>query len=1260
MISIFKKAIALLTIVAIAACMFYCINVSADSTLWNVHSGTPTLTDTQDGYTSIQVDNLNKNVVYTKDKYNFEESTIYIRNIKISSTSGAWGAFTFSSSAISNANKPNEAKGYLPENGFLPVLIRVNPDDTTKFMVFFLNAKGEEQLRSSINRSDNLTIRFVKKETGYALQINEKLFTHDFITKFCNGEFHKDAFVIAQATHLMKGDFKIAKPLWDVTTGTKTSSVYQSGDEEYALVSNSEDSVIYTTSKVNLDTNAIQFKNLALDSNKSFNLNLNFNDALKEEADLSLKVEAANTTYKLYLNNNLLGEISKSQVLKFSLTKKNGNYCLVANDTILDFGTYLNSIFANTREVYVSVAAPKAFSSSIAFTALYWVKVEGSENAVVTLTENNTTHIEVSTNQVVRAPEKYDVFTTGITLSNLDIPVSDSNGKGAYVYFGTTLDSVPSIASANAVTLFVEKTANGVEFSLYKNSNDKKAYIGTVAESNKYDISFSWKHRSRTLKVNDKEFKLDKLTADESKIAATDIETFLGTADKKEVYIALSATDYAKADVQIFYFEKPAQPEGVALYTPTRVFSVNGSDENGYAARRGEESYMVTNLPWDYTVYALETKLNTVSGPIYFALSTTDVSDTNFWATGEGSKINRTGFVITPLENNTKAQISYYAANGEAAETVIAVIDYNWYARHTFNVQKAADSNWYLSIDDEPINHASSTVLNDFMNTNGGDELFFILGSKSGLDVSLFKFKNQPLPPVRVEADGWSATYDAKNFADVVPNSETGEYDFSTKGTFYAYRNGTEDIGKTSVKFKLNTLATGKYIYFAISQNALVSEKVNADNLLPKGDASKVKKVVFCMYPDISNKKLTIKSYNDNFTGAYTEIKVFEDFDFSVAHTFDFRLCTDNNWYLCVDNVVLKDVKLTLLQDYMAKYSSKALYYCIGTSAKANIEGLTIVPQQATDLNIDGVVENDYVVDPNLETWHYYSTKRGALDGNDIDGYKVQRDADTFAYTDLKYDPNTTAISLKITDYGEWGYFALCTSDYTDTKITPTGTGDVVNRVILLLYPESDGNTTLRYWCEDGTSINPTTITAYKFDWSAENHTFDVRKSSDGNWYFCIDGKLIVNKSSRTLNLFMETHAGEDLRYCFGGKGCLGIENAKVVAKPALLNSGEEDLGYEDGDIEEAEDFGFEFDFDNRDEEFEMETQDTAEKEEINPLDYLNKVKVKKRRLVSAAHGIIFTTLEIVGMIAGGVAVLAGATFLAIFLIKKRKKIAIK
>lgn len=1227
-----KRLIALITVITIAVTMFYCVNVSAESTVWTPTKGTPILTDIEDNYTYIRV-NASASA-RTNEKYNFEENVLYIRNLSLPENK-YWGCLTFA--ADENKTTGNTSK---PEEGFLALLIKGNDADTQKYQLFFWNGSAQIEL-GNINRSDNLFVRFVKIGSGYGLQVNERLIKHDYITKFCNGEYHKKACLASYAYDYMGGDVKILKPFWNVDNNLKEPSVYKTDEDVYSIVSNGEGGKVYTNSKLDLDTKAVHFSNLNLTSGNSLTLNFDFDDAKQSKADLSLKIEATNDLFNIYFGQTLIGDIVKTDNIKISLSKKGSNYCLVFNGKILDLGNKLNNLFNNDRKVYTSVVVPEDFSTNITFTELLWVQYAGMGNAVVSLNDNNTNHIEVAAGQNVRASGKYDIFTTGVTLSNLDIPNSNSEGKGAFLYFGKTLDkNAPCTADDDAISLLIEKEADGIAFSLI-NSNGVKGLIGTVAKADVYNISFSLIQKSLTLNVNGTEFKLDKLIGENSSLAGQDIIAFLGTDEKNMVYIAFSATDYAKTDIDLFSFIKPTTPVGVTLYSDGTALAAKGDDKNGYNAQSKTEAYMITNLVWDHSVYALDTRLKAVNGALYFALSKTDVSDTNFWVCGSGDKVNRFGFVITPVENNTKAQLSYFGADGATSiETVIDVIDFDWTARHSYGVRLSDDGNWYLYVDGEAINKVACNTLNKFMQTNINEELFFILGSKKAIDVSLFKLIEHPVLIAEDNDEGWSA-YTGKT-AQLVKDENSNNYTFtpSKKSAQYSFRNGTEDITKTSLKIKINSVTAigGKSdIYFAVSATDISDKKFT-----PSGAVDTVNRLVFYMKPDFENKTLTVSSYNDDGKGTETKIAVINDFDFAVAHTFDLRLCSDNNWYLCVDNAVLKNAKLSLLQDFMEKYSTKALYYGIGCKGYMDANELSIVPQANADVYIS------------VETWHQVSNNRTPMEGNDIDGYSVHKDVQTFAYTDLKYDPTTTALSLKITDVAGWAYFSVVTCDYNDMSRLPVGTGDTVKRAILLIVPAGD-SAQFQYWCADGKSSSPTVITTYKFDWFEKEHTFDVRQSEDdGNWYFCVDGKLLMNKISTTLNQFMKANAGENLRYCFGGYGCLGIENAKVVAKPPLKGSEDGDSAYEDGDYEEYEDFGFEFNFDNVDQEFELETEEV--KEEIDPLDYLNKVKVKKRRLVSAAHGIIFTKLEIAGMIAGGIAVLGAVTFLTIFLVKKRKK----
>ena len=49
-------------------------------------------------------------------------------------------------------------------------------------------------------------------------------------------------------------------------------------------------------------------------------------------------------------------------------------------------------------------------------------------------------------------------------------------------------------------------------------------------------------------------------------------------------------------------------------------------------------------------------------------------------------------------------------------------------------------------------------------------------------------------------------------------------------------------------------------------------------------------------------------------------------------------------------------------------------------------------------------------------------------------------------------------------------------------------------------------------------------------------------------------------------------------------------------------------------------------------------------------------MRIKKRKLVEKGHGIIFTPLEKVGMVAGAAAVVAGLAVLVVIVIRKIKR----
>ena len=687
MLKYIKKAIALVTVLTVSATLFLGIGVSAASSFWTATSGNPALNDLDDGYTYVRVDAGAP--AATNDKYDFEENSLFIRNFDLPEKT-YWGIIGFTEEPSGSANTSR------PDDGFLALMIKGNDSNTNNFQLFFWNGSAQLEL-GNINRSENLFLRFVKLESGYALQVNERLITHDYITRYCNKGYHKNARISAFAFSYMVGDFKVMKSDWSAAKDTKMPAIYKSAEGMYS-VRNADGGKVYSDTKIDFATQAFKLDNCTLENGKRLTLGFDADESLAKSEDFTLGFEQSGGEITVYAGSASIGKIPAANKIELSFSKKNNKYAAVVNGKVLNTDNAINNVLQKGREYYITATLPEAFSADFTFAELFWSQFAGPDGAVITLNDNNANHVELTTGQNVKAPGMYDLFTTGITISNLDIPDSASSAGGAYIYFGKTLEkSAPCAASEDAITLLIEKTAGNVTFYLLNSDNGARAPIGTMPAAKEYNISFSLVQKSRTLRVNDTHFRLNKLKGEASALVAGDIDKFLGYADENLVYIGLSAEGYAKADVSLFEFVRPVIPTGVSVYSDKKVSAAKGDDESGYTAKSSKEAYLVTNTVYEPYLYALNVRLNSVKGAVYFALSTTDVSDTSFYVCGDGKKVNRFGFVITPTDNNTKARIAYYGADGvKPVETVIDTVEFDWTGKHSFDVRKSENGNWYL------------------------------------------------------------------------------------------------------------------------------------------------------------------------------------------------------------------------------------------------------------------------------------------------------------------------------------------------------------------------------------------------------------------------------------------------------------------------------------------------------------------------------------------------------------------------------------
>lgn len=1238
-----KKTTSFLIIIAVVLTMFYGINVSGASATWSPSKGSPTINDIDDGYTDFRVNSAA--AMWSNELIDLTSKDIFIKNFEIPEKT-YWMRLSFCQND-SQVGFENDL-----ENGGLNLYVQADDSDSAQYQLFFFD--GAQHHLGKIKRTGNLSVRFIKTSKGNALQVNGTVIYHDFITTFCSGNFHKKTRINFSAYNWASGQVKLCDREWEFSSSSTPAVVYKNQEKSYSISAKADDNKVYSTQKISFATKKMVLSDMYINDDKKIVIGLDAEDKITSQSDIALGITPSGNELKVTLEGTketVLGTVPKASEINISVSEDSGKHYAVVNGAAFDCGEALN-IFKNSgKDAYVSFVLAQSTSFSVRFSDLKWVQFAGGTDAVIELTRDNGNHLEVVAGQGVRAPEVSDIFRTGVVLSNLDFSGLTSAENGFYICFSKKLDkAVPSKASENELTFFVKKSSTGISVYML-DSNNKKVFLCEADESEKYNFSISLFYKFRTLKINDTHYRLDKL-GDDAKQVVKDIEKFLGTEEKVMAYVAFSANDNIKADLDLFSFEKPVIPTGFSVYNG-KTYNASGDETKGYAVKEAGEAYVVSNSLYSPVEYALYGQLNNTKNPLYFALSATDVSDTEFWVCGNGSAAKRFVFVITPDADNQKATISYYGADGvNAEETVIDTVDFDWSAKHSFDVRKSTDGNWYINIDAYAVDKVASVALNDFMQENSDDELFYIIGGKKGIDVKGLKLIRQQVTPVIVEKEGWS--FKSGSVFDLEKDAN-GFYALpSDRKVVYAFRNGTENITETSIKLNLKDIKANsgkKFLYFAISY----ADINNTKSFLPKGTIDEIDRVAFKMVPDFENSKLAIYKFNDDAAGAEDLINTI-DYEFGVDHIFDIRPGSDGNWYLCIDDKPVLGSVFNLLQQFIERYGNKALYYGVGAYGTPTIDGIGVMERTPGEVYID------------TETWH--TTSGILLEGNDKEGYGLRAESNTYTFSDNTYDMNSTSLKFSINDVGTWIYFSISTTDYTDTATLPALPGDEVNRIVLLLAAFGD-TVQLQHWAVDGSSKVPTVITSYQFDWLGTEHCIDIRQiENDDNWYFCVDGRMILNKVSPVVNAFMEKNKSKKMHYGLAGWGLYDLGNIRVVDKQPVKGTDSSDEDYADGDFIFGDvDFGFEFEFDNvenenvdTDFEFDFNEDSNYESEEentvmeINPLDYLQKVKVKKRRLVSPAHGMIFTTFEKVAMVAGAVVAVGAITLLVVLIIKKSKK----
>ena len=1228
------KIIAVTAVVSMLAALFCGLTVSGAASDWYASAGNPGLSDSSDGdFCSFSVNA--SAAVSTKKSINLLEEDIVLNSLSIAD--GYWGLLGFRTQTSGSNNLSSD-----PAKGKLPLLIE--PKKGYYRLFFWKDNKGYDL--GNLPFSNEYTIRILKKSNdSYAMQINSKVFTHSFIDKYGKKGFFKNSYISLFASNWMKGNVGISEHLWDCDKAEPMPIVYQHSDG-VDFETEAEESVLYSKNEYDFLENKLEISDVSLSATGKFSVCLNKNSAeflenTPSNGDaLSLTLSESDGNVEVTLNSAvpvILGIISHSDIYSIWIDENDGKYGLKINGTVLSENSAIDKFAKSEPQSYVAVKSYGSFKASLLVCRSEWYQYRGNGKAMVRPNADGSRYIYVTAGQNVVSPKKYDLLKTGIKISNLVIPEINTLSHGALIYLGKSLSNqAPCVASANAISLLIEKTKSGMAFNILNSNGGTKVLLGTVAESDEYSIKFIKRYKRWVLAVNDAYLDINIKTDSESLTAAENISDFLNASEKLPAYIAFAANNFAGGDIDVFSFEPPEDPEGFSVITDSGVYNASGNENDGYSLKETGKVTVLTNNIYKQSEYSLFATRKNEADKFTFWISKTDAADLNFEILGESRNKERFAFVIEPADGAVKAKISVADENFSSLMQ-IGIIDYDWSRKHAYDIRKAQDGNWYFAIDAEILRDKTINSLNEFMNSNIYGELFYGLGSENGFDLPVLKIAESPVTPNPIDEPGW------KYFSDT-----RGELLLDADGTYsvskpdkqiFAFTNGTYDITKTSVSLKVNSVK--EWFYFSIS-----STGIEDSNPLPSGN-KKPNRAAFVIVPQSNFTRAQINIWSSNFQGGLVTLDTI-DYDWNEPHIFDVRMGTDGHWYLWVDNIMKSSAVSHMLDSFIERNGTSALRYGIGGFGGLDAEQIKITEQIPGDNYIDE------------GGWNCYNGVGGRFSGNQKTGYSCNIQSGTFAYTKLTYDIDKTAISLKIDDIGGWFYF--CISDTGEsTDYLPVGAGDKVNKVVFVITPYGM-NAQFGHWAADGKSSTVTFITSREFDWFGSEHTFDIRRSDDPedeNWYLCVDGRLLMNRVSGVLNQFMQTHSGQQLHYGIGGFTAFAASDINVVEKPKLQTGGD----FSNETVEIIGDYEFDLDFDNLDDtvdygyndDFSFEDNDIVDAPQ-DPRELLEKVNIRKRRLIKRGHGIIFEKWEIALMIAGGAVLLGGAGLTTVLLIKRKKR----
>ncbi len=1242
-----KKTIALLLSVALVFVSGIPFVFADSNPPWQELEGSGTvISQTSDGVYSAESTKASR--IITTDAYDVRETQITFRaNPEVATREDGW--YT-----IGVAGETGEVGGFGSGDNRLDIVMHYAP--ASWFYSFYNGGSHADYYAGSNGTLDYApydkmhTFGFVKKGTNWYPTVDDKVLeyaTDAKLNELLDGN-EKVRFIIGANGSYQFEDIKIVeKQLWQELEGSETT-ITRTGDDVYSAKS-ADWSRIITTDAYDVRETQITFRanpeatpndegwyTIAVaGENKEiggFGSDNNRLDIIMHYAPASWLRTHHNdgTTADYFAGSGGTLDYGKYDTTHtFGFVKKGENWYPTIDGKALEYATdaKLNELLDGNEKVRFIIGASGSyqFDDIKIVEKQLWQHLEGSGTAI-SQTEDGVYSAESANWSRIITTNAYDVRKTQITFRAN--PEATPNDEGWYtIAVAGETGGIGGFGSDNNRLDIIMHYAPASWLRTVHNDGTTSDYFagsGGTLNYGKYDTT----HTFGFVKKGTNWYP----TIDDDVLEyATDTKLNELLDSNKKVYFIIGASgSYQFNDIKIVEKKQLWQH----LEGPSET-TISQTEDGVYSAESADWSRIITTGAYDVRKTQITFRANPEATPNDEGWYTIAVAGENKEIGGFGSDNNRLDIIMhyAPASwlrtvHNDGTTSDYFAGSG-------GTLNYGKYdTTHTFGFVKKGE-NWYPTIDDDVLEYATDAKLNALLDSN--EKVYFIIGASGSYQFDDIKIVEEKQPWVVKSGNGTiECTKDGI--------CSVSEYRGSII-TSEAY-----DITQKDMSFNISELE-GDWIRFGVVA-------ADSDETARSVNAASQELIA----------RLGQKFYISYFLGTGEDPITARKYDFNTRHTFGVRKL-DGHWYPAVDGEILNDKLNDAFDSFIEANKDKGMRFTIGSQVSFSATDIAIIDSVASSVK-------------QPEGWDYYGLDStgatyGELEGNEQDGYELSvPEGWSFAYSNAKHDLSKTSVSFNLEDVGEWLYFAVSTKEaITRPEPMPNKDLEMPDHCVFILRPiDSHDKVVVGYWSpnHDGVEVPIRTVMT---DWYSD-HTIDIRQVGE-NWFICLDGRIIQTKSSPVFNSFMKANEGQPLHYVIGSLSPgLTLHNIKVIDQVPL--AAEDETVYEDGTLDE--DYGFDFsgdknnDNDNDNDEWKQPSDDSNDdsqteiitgpedpdsddsSDEVPPENQKVLARVKKRKLVSAGHGWIFTELEIAAMVAAGVIVLAGIAVSTVFIVRTVKK----